>query len=206
MRVLVLESEPGAADGAAAALRAASHMVVRCHDPGDPAFPCRALADGATCPLDQDPVDVVLTVRSGSPEPSPLEDGVACAIRTHVPLVVAGDSEAEPYRRWATATIGTQSDVVTACADAAIAPLALHSQAGTDRLRMFLAHNGVPDAESASVEVTRRDGRLRVRCQVPERVTPQVAQTATTHVIASIREIDPTALGADVSITPTSTP
>ena len=202
MRVLVLESEPGAADRAAAALEAASHTVARCHDAGDPAFPCRALEDGSTCPLEQDPVDVVLTVRSPGDAPNALEDGVACAIRAHIPLVVAGDSEAGPYGPWATATVGAEDDVVDACATAATAPLVRHSRAGTERLRELLAHNGVPDAESAKVEVTRRNGRLRVLLQVPERVTPQVADVAATHVLAAIHAIDPTARGTDVSIKP----
>ncbi len=202
MRVLVLESEPGTADRAAAALEAASHTVARCHDAGDPAFPCRALDDGSACPLEQDPVDVVLTVRSGPDQPSTLEDGVTCAIRAHIPLVVADDAEAGPYAPWATTTIGTQSDIVAACTAAAMAPLPRHSQAGADRLRVLLAHNGIPDAESADVEVTRRNGRLRVLIHVPENLTHQVAEKATTHVLAAIHAIDPTALGADISIKP----
>jgi hypothetical protein len=176
--------------------------VARCHDAGDPAFPCRALEEGSTCSLEQDPVDVVLTVRSRSAEPSALEDGVTCAIRAHIPLVVAGDAETGPYGPWATATIGAEGDVVGACAAAATAPLARHSQAGTDRLRELLAHNGVPDAESGHVEVTRRNGRLRVLIHVPEHVAPQVAEVAATHVLAAIHEVDPNARGTDVSITP----
>jgi hypothetical protein len=205
MRVLVLESESGGGDRAAAALEAASHTVARCHDAGYPAFPCRGLDTPSTCPLERDPVDVALSVRSpDADDPGPLEDGVACAIRAHIPLVVAGASAVGPYEPWAAASIGTETeaDIVGACAAAATAPLRRHSQAGTDRLRALLAYNGVADAESADVEVTRRNGRLRVLIRVPEHVAPQVADAASTHVLAAIHAIDPTARGTDISIRP----
>ena len=55
-----------------------------------PAFPCSALTDDG-CPLRRNIVDVALTVRQRPrSQPAPQEDGVTCALRTHVPLVVAG--------------------------------------------------------------------------------------------------------------------
>ncbi|MGZ4690569.1 MAG: hypothetical protein ACXWAY_13165, partial [Acidimicrobiia bacterium] len=62
MEVLVVESEPGAAAIAIAQLEAAGHRVARCHEPGSRAFPCAGL-DPGRCPLEEDAIDVVLTVR-----------------------------------------------------------------------------------------------------------------------------------------------
>src|SRR5205807_4199387 len=63
LKVLVLESDQGAADVAREELTAAGHVVLRCHEPGAPAFPCNALAKDQRCPLDAADVDVALDVR-----------------------------------------------------------------------------------------------------------------------------------------------
>lgn len=52
MRVLVVESDRRAADKAITDLQAAGHHVMRCHETDLPAFPCNALCDKGTCPID----------------------------------------------------------------------------------------------------------------------------------------------------------
>ena len=44
LNIMVLESDRGAADEAARDLTEAGHVVLRCHEPGEPAFPCRGIA------------------------------------------------------------------------------------------------------------------------------------------------------------------
>jgi hypothetical protein len=201
MRVLVLEAEPGAADGAIAALEVGSHVVDRCHDVDHPGFPCKAIDALSDCPLSAAPIDVVLTVRNEERwTTSELEDGVACAIRSRVPLVVAGATAGNPYQQWATAVVSAGEDVVGACRRAASAPLPHHSRVGSQRLREVLAHHACGAADSADVEVTRRSGRLHVLLVVPAGVPPQVMEAAATHVLAAMHAIDPSARGKDVSV------
>jgi hypothetical protein len=201
MRVLVLESQPGAADQAVAALQAASHTVERCHDAASPGFPCRAIDAPSRCPLSSGPIDVAVTVRSEERwTASELEDGVACAIRSFVPLVVAGATAGNPYQPWATATVAPDGDIVGACGWAASAPLVHHSRVASERLREVLAHNEVQSAASADVVVTRRSGRLRVLLRVPDGVSRRLTEAAATHVLAAVHTLDPTARGTDVSV------
>src|SRR4051812_25687198 len=97
MDVMLLESEAGAGRFEAEALTVAGHRVHRCHEMTDEAFPCTGIAHPGSCPLDL-PVDVALVVRSRTAGgPAPTEDGVACAIRAHVPIVEVGRGYEDPY-------------------------------------------------------------------------------------------------------------
>ena len=118
--VLVLESDARAAERAIALLAGAGHEVVRCHEPGLPAFPCNALMPDGGCPIERGGVDVAVVVRSHPwPRPSTLEDGAVCAIRRGVPLVVAGRTILDPYERWASVVTNGVDDVVDAVERAA---------------------------------------------------------------------------------------
>ena len=116
MRVLVVESDRRAADEAITDLQAAGHRVVRCHEADLPAFPCNALCDQGSCPLEtKERVDVVLDFRAHPyPKPTSFEDGVSCALRHHVPLVVAGTSALNPFDKWTT-VIADGHNAVEAC-------------------------------------------------------------------------------------------
>src|SRR5437763_16926272 len=91
---------------AASSLATAGHRVLRCHEPGEPAFPCNALIEGRQCPLDVG-FDVALTARARSvPVPTPGEIGVVCAVRIGVPLVVAGVPGVAPFQSWPAKAVG----------------------------------------------------------------------------------------------------
>jgi len=168
MRVLVVESDPHSADRAIADLRGAGHEVVRCHEPGRAAFPCNALRHGAECPLDAPPgVDVVLDSRAHPyPRPTPFEDGVSCAVRRSIPLVIAGADGLNPFDEWTTAIADNES-VVDACERAAVAPIESLTEVARAKVRQLLS--GHPDiAASADVVVTRTGGRLAAEVVVPE--------------------------------------
>src|SRR5262249_13858505 len=115
MNVLVTDSERGAGDTARDELTAAGHTVMRCHAAGAAPFPCKALEAGGTCPLDATTVDVVLAVRRHPrSQPARHEDGVACALRRHIPLVVAGSEILNPYADYANAIVALDADLVDA--------------------------------------------------------------------------------------------
>ena len=125
MRVLVVESDRHAADSAVTDLQSAGHHVVRCHEQDLPAFPCNALCDQGTCPLDSEGgVDVVLDYRTRPyPRPTAFEDGVSCALRHHVPLVIAGTSALNPFDKWTTAVAATDGTIVETCERATAHPI-----------------------------------------------------------------------------------
>lgn len=118
-RVLVVGTHDWAIEQAAVVVEAAGCLVLRCHEPGQPSFPCNALIEGRTCPLDAD-FDVVATVRArplGNLAQS--EFGVICALHHGMPLVVAGVAPARPLGPWAVEQVEQGGDLASACERAA---------------------------------------------------------------------------------------
>jgi hypothetical protein len=200
MRVLVMESDRHAAEGAIAQLRAANHEVFRCHERGAAAFPCNALADASGCPLDTPGgIDVALTVRAHPhPRPSAFEDGVSCALRRHVPLVVAGTSALSPFDEWTT-VIADGLGVVDACETAARLPIESLSRRGREAAETLLSTLG-RDPAGTAVTVRRRDGRLVADVELPTGCADLHAAAAT-HVLGAVRADEPSASGIDVLVT-----
>ena len=122
-RVLVVGTHDWAIEQAAWALEGAGCTVLRCQEPGEPAFPCNALIEGRTCPLDAG-FDVVVTARArplGSLAQS--EFGVVCALHQGSPLVVAGVAPERPLGPWAAQLVEQGGDLASACEQAAAASL-----------------------------------------------------------------------------------
>ena len=167
MRILVVESDRRAADKAVLDLQSAGHRVERCHEVDLPAFPCNALCASGTCPVEsRDGVDVVVDYRSRPhPRPTAYEDGVTCALRHHVPLVVAGTSALNPYDKWTTA-IACDDDIVEVCEGAATQPLEGLAAPARAEVRRRLARQGM-DAEHADVVVRRVGGELNAVTSIP---------------------------------------
>ncbi len=141
--VLVVENRRHAADGAVAALGAAGHHVHRCYEPDSPGFPCTAIREPGTCPLDHG-VDVALSVRSCiEPRPTRYEFGVSCAIRAAVPIVELGPADLDPFEPW------------VAC------------RAGDDVLA------GVETAADRGLEELRAAIRIRVKAILPPSIDPR---------------------------------
>lgn len=196
MKVLVLESDVGAAEVAIAQLERSGHDVSRCHEPGVREFECSALR-GAACPLESQPIDVVLDVRTRpSKYPTMLEDGVSCALRRHVPVVVSGSTSAHPFRSFPVSESG--GDVVDACERAATAPMAEHEGVAQRALDESLrTHSSVADEGRA--EVRRRAGRLTVTLRFPPGTPDRIGAMTSVRVTAALRAFDPTARGIDVA-------
>jgi len=190
MEVLVVESDPGAAVIAIAQLEAAGHRVTRCHEPGARAFPCAGL-DPGRCPLEDDAIDVVLTVRGRShPRPSPLEDGVTCAMRRRTPVVVAGRTALNPFDQYPVTVAGAE-DIVEACERAARGPQIAHEAVATTALGQTLDGSGIESAE-AYASVHRSGEGLRVVLYVPPETSKRVRDVASVRVVGALREFDRT--------------
>jgi hypothetical protein len=206
MRVLLLETNPSAADTVAASLSAKGHDVLRCHEIGDAAWPCNGLRDGR-CPLDACAVDVAVTVRSRPvPRPTPTEDGVTCALRHGVPVVVAGRTVLQPFAPWSSAVVEGQDpdEVMAACEQAAHGPLPqLSRAAGVELERLLGLHAANPPAgderSGAHAEVSRGEhGAVRVEIHVPPEAPDAVVHTAAVRLAGLVRKHDPRARAVSV--------
>jgi hypothetical protein len=189
MRVLVVESDPHCADGAIDELRNAGHDVARCHESGLPAFPCNALCDDHDCPLDSDPgIDVLLDFRAHPrSRPTPYEDGVSCAVRRHIPLVIGGAFAFSPFEKWTTAVVDGGS-VVDTCEQAASAPIESLADVARAKVRQLLEHDPRA-AESVDVVVTRGRGRLEAVVVLPEGAE-ELEGSLAVGVAGAIRTLD----------------
>jgi hypothetical protein len=199
LNVMVLESDPGAAEKAIHALTDAGHVVLRCHDPGAPAFPCRGLIEPSDCPLRSHAVDVAVTVRARHrSEPTTSEGGVTCALMHRIPLVVVGPRVPDPYERRETRVLDGTVDVVRACEDVAAGEMAEHSRVATAALR---ASRTPSDAlERARAAVTRRNGRLLATISGFGALAPRQRDAAIVRVLGKLREFDPFTKGIDVVV------
>ena len=118
LNVLVVGTHDWAVEQSAQAIEANEHQTLRCHEPGEPPFPCNALIEGRTCPLEVG-FDVVLTVRARPlATPTAGEAGVICALRAGAPLVVGGIVDRNPYTALASRVVDQQDDLVDALTSA----------------------------------------------------------------------------------------
>jgi len=117
--ILLMESHRGLSATAEAALTSRGHRVHRCFAPHDEGFPCVAMRDPSECPVDGG-LDAAMVVRRGVlARPTPLEQGVGCAIRSRVPLVEDGPDTLDPYAPWVSVRV-SHGDAVAACEKGAV--------------------------------------------------------------------------------------
>lgn len=198
MRTLLIESTPGVGDQAAAALVDAGHPVLRCHEQGQPTFPCGDLAEPGSCPLHgPGAVDVVLSVRRPEdPEPTAAEAGVTCALRAGVPVVVLGDQDANPF---AALTVPVpDDDPVSAVVAAYRAGKEVAAAPLRAEVARLLSEAGAP-SEGVDVDVEREGERFRIAVTVPGGL-PITNESIATHVHARFREGGPDAQSIDVAV------
>jgi hypothetical protein len=123
--VLVVGTDDWATEQVTAQLSDAGHPVLSCHPQGEPGFPCNAMVEGRTCPLDVG-FDVVLSVRARPLEqPAIGEMGAVCGLRAGATLVLAGMTRGNPFGPWASAVVENGDLVATV-------EQALAARAGTD--------------------------------------------------------------------------
>jgi hypothetical protein len=116
---LVVGTDDWAIEQGAEAIEESGMAVLRCHEPGAPAFPCNAFRPDGECPLDRG-FDVVVSMR-GTPLTTlaPSEFGVVCASRQGAPLIVAGLTSHSPLAPWAVEIVDAADELPEAVVRAA---------------------------------------------------------------------------------------
>jgi hypothetical protein len=198
MRVLIPDVTATKSADVAAYLAASGHVVFSCNSPGDTGTACAALK-GQRCPVERDALDVAVVVPVDRMQPQGVAaDGAKCAARRRIPMVV-GTSHAEGDRWWC--GDGTDGTLLGALDHTARLPLQVHSDAATAMVRTILDRHGI-DAGPATVNVYRRNGRLRAEVDTGAPVAIDVTRVIAVRVPQAIRQIDPWAAGLDVLVTP----
>lgn len=195
MRILVTETHAEAALPATRQLVDAGHEVVRCRADDGPAFPCAGLEPGG-CPVEGG-IDVALTVRSGPPaQPTAREDGAVCALRRHVPLVVAGPAGPNPFDGWSTLAVD-EGDLVAACEAAAASDIVRLSDAARAEARRFLAKRGY-GVDGVDVVTHRSAHELKVQITLPDGLSGPESDAVAVSVADAVRALEPTIPVIDV--------
>lgn len=153
-----------------------------------------------SCPLEDKVIDAAVLVRSELADiRTPREDGARCALRRHVPLVLAGDVEDSPYADWATETTRDLEGLPAALRRAGDAVLVRHTRAARRSFQAVLTQHEL-DPAGADAEVHRVGAELRVELHPDEPIDPKVAEIAAVRVAGAIRDFDPYAAKIDVTV------
>ena len=152
MRVLLTESAPGAADEAEKRLREAGFDISFCHpDHRADTDGCVVLRGIGHCPLRTD-ADIGLVVDVRAPDaptlPTAREFGTCCALRHHVPLVVAGPTDTQRFP-WSDAVATCSPDELVGVCERLNEPVDDAVSRDAERVaRMAFQANGYsPDVE-----------------------------------------------------------
>jgi hypothetical protein len=196
MRILAIESEPGAGARHFAELTEAGHELARCQEPGATGFRCHGLEGPGHCPIDTKPVDVAVAVRTASPQAvGGDERGVTCALRSRVPVVVISQF-GHPY---GANVIEPGDDLVQACVDAAAAPSAGHAAAVIESLRTMA---GLPDGavDAIDVRVVRQGDWITAFLLLPDAIERSLRSSVANRAATALRHYDTTAQKIDVDV------
>ena len=174
MRVLVLESHAGVANAAVGRMTEAGYTIVRC-DTADRRSPCRGLAAGGECPLDEHVDVAVLVQEMGTCH---VEHGAVCAARSRVPVVEIDEGDIAqrlPITSW-TAVAGP--GLLDECERAAHDGRA-HAQAVEDRLVVLgvvsPAELDQPDG-TVAIAVERGANQLRMTIELADSARDRQAE------------------------------
>ena len=198
VRVLLTETDRRAADHLAGAFERGGHEVLRCRAADDPSFPCRGVVAQEQCPLESD-VDVAVAYRAHPyPKPTTREDGISCAIRHEIPVVVAGQTGLNPFAEWTKAT-APELDAVESAVWAARAPLTRLTEVATAEARRVVRSHGF-ESSDAEATVFREDGRLVVDLWVSAELSRQESGAVAVRIADVLRRAAPLAGSVDVRL------
>jgi hypothetical protein len=192
--VLLIESRPGITARTTELLEMAGHRVHRCHDDGEPGFPCKAITDSTACPID-DHVDVALVVRPRiAPRPTSMEDGVSCAIRAGIPIVEQGTDVLDPFGPWVARRIHSDDDVVAACVEAvefADSPLRREIK----RRIAQLLHGAAIGENDVTVRVVHDGPNMEVHLDMPGPADRRLEHALSVRVLDAVRSTSARTVG-----------
>jgi hypothetical protein len=138
------------------------------------------------CPIDHHIDVAVLVRRKVTPRPTPLEDGVSCALRAGVPIVEDGPEALDPFESWIADRVRPDGDVVVACAlaaDRAYDPLRENVRT---KILPLLAAAGV-DPALVGCDVEPDAFALNVHLDVPVVVDTALEQALGVRVLDAVR-------------------
>lgn len=181
------------------ALESADAHVTRCHDAAHGST-CSVVA-GAGCPMD-DGADVALVPLVAAGAAPAQADGVGCAVRASIPVVVVGHGAPGPFAAVAAAQASGAHDVVAACEAAADGASAVHTAVATRALdervdSLGLTPEGVAQLRTS---VRRTPTGLRLELAHAGLLSPGVAERVGLQVLAAVRAADPRARGISLAI------
>ncbi len=208
MKVLMVENSSESAQRIAEQLKSVGHSVYSCHDASEieGLGACVALQH-QQCPMDLAPMDLFLDVRSpdgthSGIEALLMEEGVLCAARRKIPVVIAGEMNNHPFKRWAAIEHHGLPNVAV-LEDVASAPLPDHSAVAAAALRATLRAHGIT-VDKAEAEVRRRDGGLLLHVDFSPSTDASSAQAVAIKVGQAVRQIDPWAPSLDITLSSSS--
>ncbi len=178
MKVLLIETAPGAAAPLAGQLVDDGHIVVSCND--DHGGPCRGVSDHVDCPL-QSHVDLAIVARSEGAAATLNEMGSVCASQRRVPIVEVDPTLADDEMP----SVEVAGALATRKVEAAYAAAVKHEFPHVDM----------------HVDVQRRPGRVHVVLDVAEAgLTPSAVSSMADRARHAVRTFDPFVSGIDVSV------
>ena len=210
MNVLMVEELSPSATETADSLRSAGIQVRTCRDSLEN-FACRAMR-GGECPLDTVPIDAAVAVHASDgtiatfganreQAPSLGDQGIACSIRHHVPLVMVcdtGDPWGGPFDEWIDAACihDEVADEVEGVVEGRSETYsAIASRALGDTLRLYGVENS-----AASASVIRKNGRLAVTIDLPSELRGDVKDGCAIKVHDVLHSFDPWIATIDVTV------
>lgn len=194
MKILLLEESPSLVDDAVIDAVSAGHQIVRCHDEDESPSTCRALRN-EMCPLDVGDVEVAVVLQDG-PGNGSADDGARCALRRHIPVVLAGRGRSA-VSDWVTARVD-RDQLIETVEMVAHEPSAPHSAVAEGSLLGVLENHGC-NLEGAKARVMRSGNQLRAFITAPH-ASAEITEIAAVRVAGALRRFDPFPRTIDVII------
>jgi hypothetical protein len=199
VQILMTEAASESARAAALRLEAEGHTILTCGDGAHIELNCAALR-GEQCPLARFEVDVALHLERSGP-PTLADEGVLCALRHFVPLVVVSrdpSALAGPFDSSATA-ICELDDLEEALAAATTASLVRHGAAAEQAANRVLESAGREATWRADVRRTGR--RLRVELVSDAPVERELCERSSVLAAGAVRQLDGVTPTLDIIVT-----
>ena len=127
--------------------------------------------------------------RERTARPSPLEDGVTCALRRHVPVVVAGRTARQPLRAVPGRRSPASTTWSTTCERAATGPQLEHEGSRPSCSTQTLEHAGLPTESATRFGAAKRRGPPGHAPRPRSETSKQVRDVASVRVAGAVRGI-----------------
>jgi len=194
MRILLVDGDQNEGAVLAGQLGERGHDVVHCFPPDGHAV-CVGATDPAHCPVESLGCDVALVVRDPRQEPGLREMGAICAIRRHIPLVEAFPDASSPFQQWSTQAGTAIIEAVEECDSGARPRLVAAVEERLAVLPAVIRLGRMP-----TVAIRRQGSQLVMTLTLAPHATAADEDSIVTWAVRALRELDPHALTADVSV------